>query len=79
MRFRDGDEWKTAFWTRYNYFESQVIRFDLSNALVSLQSYMNKILAEKLDIFVIVYLNKILIHTDDLDQGHIDTIPLVLE
>ena len=46
MRLRDGNEWKTAFWTRYNYFESQVILFDLSNALVHFQSYKNKILAE---------------------------------
>ena len=39
--------------------------FGLSNAPVIFQEYVNKILAEKLDIFVIVYLNDILIYTKD--------------
>ena len=33
----------------------------LSNAPASFQGYINKILDEKLDIFIIVYLNDILI------------------
>ena len=37
--------------------------FGFFNALASFHSYINKILAEKLDIFVIVYLNDIFIHT----------------
>lgn len=44
--------------------------FRLSNALASFQGYINKILAEKLDIFVIVYLNHILIYTEQPDQPH---------
>ena len=39
--------------------------FKLSNALISFQSYINKILVEKLDIFVIVYLDDILIYIKD--------------
>ena len=39
--------------------------FGLSNAPATFQGYVNKILAEKLDIFVIVYLNDILIYTKD--------------
>ena len=39
--------------------------FSLSNALAIFQSYVNKILAEKLDIFVIIYLDDILIYTKD--------------
>ena len=35
--------------------------FGLSNAPASFQDYINKILAKKLNIFVIVYLNDILI------------------
>ena len=38
-----------------------MILFGLINALVSFQKYINKILAKKLDIFVIVYLDDILI------------------
>ena len=65
MRIRKGDKWKTAFQTRYSYFEYQVMPFGISNALASFQGYVNKILAEKLDVFVIVYLNDILIYTKD--------------
>ncbi len=32
MRIREGDEWKTAFRTRYSYFEYQVMPFGLTNA-----------------------------------------------
>ena len=39
--------------------------FGLSHASASFQDYINKILAEKLDIFVIVYLDNILIYTED--------------
>ncbi len=35
--------------------------FGLSNAPASFQGYIKKMLAEKLDVFVIVYLNDILI------------------
>ena len=46
--------------------------FGLSNALASFQSYTNKILAKKLDIFVIVYLDHILIYIKDPSQAHVD-------
>ena len=48
-----------------------MILFGLSNASASFQGYINKILAEKLDIFVIVYLDDIFIYIKDPGQGHI--------
>lgn len=63
MQNREWNKQKTAFWTRYSYFEYQVIPFSLSNAPASFQGYINKILANKLNIFVIVYLDNILIYT----------------
>ena len=74
MRIRKGDEWKTAFQTRYGYFEYQVMPFGLSNAPASFQGYVNKILAEKLDVFVIVYLDNILIYTKDAGQCHVEVV-----
>ena len=74
MRIREGDEWKTAFHTRYGPFEYQVIPFNLSNAPTSSQVYINKILAEKLEIFVIVYLENILVYTEDSSQSHLDVV-----
>ena len=72
MRIKEGDEWKTAFRTRYGHFEYQVMPFGLSNAPASFQGYINKILAEKLDIFVIVYLDNIFIYIKDQDLGHVE-------
>lgn len=53
--------------------------FGLSNIPTSFQDYMNKILFEKLDIFMIVYLNNILIYTKNPGQTHINTICWILE
>ena len=48
--------------------------FGLTNTLASFQGYINKILAEKLDIFVIVYLDDIFIYTDDNRDEHITAV-----
>lgn len=47
-------KWKTAFRTPYTHFEYQMMSFDLFNTSTSFQSYINKIMVEKLDIFVII-------------------------
>ncbi len=54
-----------AFCIRYSHFKYQVMPFGLSKALTSFQGYINKILGEKLDIFVMIYLDDILIYTKD--------------
>ncbi len=46
--------------------------FGLSNVPASFQDYINKILVGKLDIFVVVYLDNILINTKDPGQSHIE-------
>ena len=43
------------------------------------QDYVNKILAEKLDVFIIVYLEDILIYTEDPGQAHVEAVRWVLE
>ena len=48
--------------------------FGLSNALVTFQRYVNKVLAKKLDIFIIVYLDDILIYTKNPGQSHIEAV-----
>ena len=79
MRIREGDEWKTAFRTRYSHFKYQVMSFGLTNALASFQGYIKKIFAEKLDIFVIVYLDDILIYTKNDRDGHVSAVRWVLK
>ena len=74
MRICESDQWKTAFWTQYGYFEYQVIFFGFFNILATFQGYINKILIEKLDVFVIVYLDEILIYIKNPNQPHVEVI-----
>ena len=48
--------------------------FELFNTLASFQDYINKILAKKLDIFVIVYLDNIFIYIKNPGQDHMKVI-----
>ena len=53
--------------------------FGLSNTSASFYCYINKILAEKLDVFVIVYLDDILIYTKNAGQAYINAVWWVFE
>ena len=52
--------------------------FGLLNAPTSFKGYGNKILAEKLDVFVIVHLDDILIYTENAGQAHVNAVRWVL-
>ena len=78
MRIKEGDEGKTAFRTRYSHFKYQMMLFGLSNAPASFQGYISKILTEKLDVFVIVYLDDILIYINNIGQAYVNAICWVL-
>ena len=55
------------------------MHFGLSNAPATFQRYVNKILAEELDIFVIIYLDNILIYTKDPGQLYVEVVYWVLD
>jgi hypothetical protein len=78
IRIAAGEEWKTAFRTRYGLFEYLVMPFGLTNAPASFQQLMNEVLREFLDISVIVYLDDILIYSETREE-HIRHITQVLE
>ena len=59
------------FRTWYDYFEYQVMSFGLRNAPAGFQRYILKIFAKKLDIFIIVILDNILIYNNDDKDGYI--------
>lgn len=61
IQIREGDEWKTAFRTRYGYYEYLVIPFGLTNAPATFQAYINRTLRSYVNVFYIVYLDDILI------------------
>jgi hypothetical protein len=60
-----GDEWKTAFRTCYRSFEWLVMPFRLTNAPAAFQCFVNDIFSDMLDICVIVYLDDILVYSED--------------
>lgn len=53
--------------------------FVLFNALMSFQSYINKVLVEKLDIFINVYLDDNFIYTKKAEESHKTAVQWILE
>ena len=78
LRIKEGDEWKTAFRTRYGHFEYCVLPFGLSNAPATFQAYINQALIGLVDVTCVVYLDDILIFSEDPSQ-HEDAVRQVLE
>ncbi len=68
-----------AFRTRYGHFKYQVMPFGLTNTLAMFQGYINKILVEKLNVFVIMYLYDILIYTKNEGKKHVQVVWWVLD
>jgi hypothetical protein len=69
IRIKLGDEYKAAFKTPLGLFEPTVMTFGLCNAPATFQTFMNKIFEDLIDEgHVVVYLDDILIFSDNLDQ-----------
>ena len=68
IRMRQGDEWKTAFRTRYGLFEFKVMPFGLTNAPSTFQDMMNHVLSDVLDIGVLAYMDDILIYAKTIEE-----------
>ena len=75
---KEGDEWKTTFWTWYRHYEYCVMPFGLANALATFQRFINYALWDLLDICCIAYLDDILIYSDD-DAEHMEHVRAVLK
>jgi len=73
VRIAPGDEWKTAFRTRYGSYEWLVMPFGLTNAPAAFQRLVNTVFADMLDVCVVVYLDDILIYSEDMEshQQHV--------
>src|SRR6266581_3671772 len=60
-----SDKWKTSFHTCYGSYEWLIMPFGLSNAPAAFQQFVNTIFTDLLDVCVMVYLDDILIYSED--------------
>ena len=77
VRMKAGEEWKTAFRTRYGHYEYTVMPFGLTNAPATFQGLMNNVLRAHLDRTVIVYLDDILVYSATQEE-HVEHVKQVL-
>ncbi|GKU15433.1 unnamed protein product, partial [Fusarium langsethiae] len=78
IRIKKGDEWKTAFRTKFGLFEYFVMPFGLTNAPATFQRMINNVLRQYLDVFVVCYLDDILIFSDN-EEEHREHVHKVLK
>jgi len=70
VRVAPGEEWKTAFRTRYGLFEWNVTPFGLTGAPATFQRFINQTLQEYLDDFVSAYVDDIIIYSSGSIEDH---------
>nr|XP_016483424.1 PREDICTED: uncharacterized protein LOC107804107 [Nicotiana tabacum] len=68
VRIADGDEPKTTCVTRYGAFEWLVMPFGLTNALATFCTLMNKLFHPFLDQFVVIYLDDIVVYSNNIED-----------
>ena len=78
IRVREEDIPKTAFNTRYGLYEFKVMTFGFSNAPPTFMRAMNYLFQEWLDVFVLLYLDDILVYSKS-EAEHEERLRLVPE
>jgi len=77
VRIKRGDEWKTTFTTKYGTYEYLVMPFGLTNAPAAFQRWIKRTLQSYIDICCIVYLDDVLIYSDNLEKDQKDVAAII--
>ncbi|GKC03736.1 putative reverse transcriptase domain-containing protein [Tanacetum coccineum] len=78
LRVREEDIPKTAFRTSYGHYEFQVMPFGLINVPTVFMDLMNRVCKPYLDKFVIIFIDDILIYSNNKEE-HEEHLKLILE
>ena len=68
IRIKEGDEWKTAFRTKFRHYKYLVMPIGLTNTPALWQRLINELLYEYIYKFVVVYLDDILIYSGSREE-----------
>lgn len=79
LRVAIGDEWKTAFRTRFGAYEWLVTPFGLAGAPAAFQRWINNVLGDYLGDFCAAYLDDVVIFSDGNLQHHWTKVNQVLQ
>ena len=78
LKISEQDIPKTAFRTRYGYYEFRVMLFRLTNAPAAFMALMNRVFQPYLDKFIIVFIDDILVYSRSADE-HAEHLRIALQ
>ncbi|KAK6131348.1 hypothetical protein DH2020_034916 [Rehmannia glutinosa] len=74
LKIREEDISKSAFQTRYGHYEFVVMPFGLTNAPAAFMDLMHRVFSPYLDLFVVIFIDDILIYSKTKHETHLRTV-----
>jgi hypothetical protein len=78
IRIWKENEWKTTFKCRFDHYQYRIMFFELTNSSITFQLYINKTMHSYLDLFVLMYINDLLMFFSFIEE-HIEHVKLMLQ